>query len=103
MFSVEWRIGKAPNPKLQAPEKLQIPSTKTSLSRRVKRPTPTRVVKRASHADFGLWSSGFFWSLELGLWSFFPSVAAAEHRANSAHDSPAVRKFCATFRPYNGK
>jgi hypothetical protein len=53
----------APSSKLQAPEKLQISSSKTSISRR---PTPARVVERASHVDFGLWSLGFFWSLELG-------------------------------------
>src|SRR5436190_852998 len=64
MFSVEERIGKAID---------KAPSHKTSISRHVKRPTPTRVVERASRADFGLWSLGFFWSLELGAWSFPPS------------------------------
>src|SRR5262245_56306313 len=44
--------GEAPNPKLQAPKKLQTPSSK---------PTP---------AVLGIWILEFPWSLELGIWSF---------------------------------
>jgi hypothetical protein len=67
MFSVESRIGKAPkkapNPKLQ----------NEHLKRCEAVPTPTRVVERASYADFGIWNLEFLWSLELGAWSLSPS------------------------------
>jgi putative heme-binding domain-containing protein len=70
MVDREWR--EVPSSKLQAPEKLQIPNLKTSISRRVMRPAPTRdalTVKRASHASFGVWSLEFGIFLELGVWS----------------------------------
>jgi hypothetical protein len=57
-----------PSSKLQAPEKLQIPSPKTSLSRRVKRPTPTRGGGTGFPRRFGALEFGIF--LELGAWSF---------------------------------
>jgi len=46
---------KAPNAKIQVPEKLQTPSTKlTTVSRWV----------------FGVWCLALLWSLGLGVWSF---------------------------------
>src|SRR6266568_2374028 len=45
---------KAPSTKIQAPEKLQAPSSKTS---------------RARH-DFDVWCLMFLWSLVLEIWSF---------------------------------
>jgi hypothetical protein len=42
-----------PNPKIQAPKKLQIPNFKRGIAR-----------------VFGLWKLGFVWDLELGAWDF---------------------------------
>ena len=54
-------LGKAPNPKIQIPKKLQIPSSKAE-----------RVAKLEAQSTLGLESSGleFLWSLALGVWSF---------------------------------
>jgi hypothetical protein len=47
---------KAPSTKFQAPEKLQIPSTK---------------INRALDRCFEAWLLVLLWSLKLGVWSFF--------------------------------
>src|SRR3954463_7916020 len=47
---------KAPNPKLQAPEKLQYPSSKERAS-----------VSKIASSDFEIWCLGFVWDLVLGI------------------------------------
>jgi hypothetical protein len=63
MFLVEWRIGKAaekaPNPKLQAPEKLQISSTKKSIS-----------TCEAGQLQQGRWNALPMTILGFGVWDF---------------------------------
>jgi hypothetical protein len=60
----EWR-GKAPNTKLQAPDKLQAPKHQTS-GQRV--PLPIWPLKRMG---FGAWCLEFIWILDFGAWSLF--------------------------------
>src|SRR5579884_2338893 len=52
---------KAPNFKLQAPEKLQIPSFNPEAFGTSRRP-------------FEIWCLEFLWSLEIGFWSFLPCL-----------------------------
>jgi hypothetical protein len=65
----DWQSSKS-----QAPSSRKAPNPKHQnelLKRGEAAPTPTRVVERASYADFGIWSLGFFWSLELGILELF--------------------------------
>jgi hypothetical protein len=50
-------LEKAPSTSIQAPEKLQAPTSK-------------HVGRRRGNLGFGVWSLGFFWCLVLGVWNF---------------------------------
>jgi hypothetical protein len=64
---------KIPSSKLQAPEKLQAPSSKTALSRCIRSVGGDRGFaggQTCIATGIGIWSLGFLWSLVFGAWSF---------------------------------
>src|SRR3954469_3698487 len=82
----EGDTGKAPNTKLQAPEKLQTPSSKCAWSSPiVVSETPLTVDPPALR--FEVWRFSGAWSLELGVWSFLALMVGGFLRAMSGHDN----------------
>jgi hypothetical protein len=64
----------APSSKPQAPEKLQVPSSKRSMTRQGARPFVENVgwvsvAGAPGQNTFGIWCLVFLWNLELGTWS----------------------------------
>src|ERR1044071_3633857 len=71
---------KAPNTKFQAPEKFQIPKPKQHEFMCAPDPGGGRAIASGG----GIWSLGFFWSLELGVWVFGLSLLGAASTATGA-------------------
>jgi hypothetical protein len=87
---IRWRIGKAPSSKLQAPEKLQIPSTKnehleTCEAANTNKGGGTGFPRRFWALEFGIFLELGAWSLEL-LASLSPTGNVEELKTQPACD-----------------
>src|SRR5207247_690310 len=84
-----------PNPKHQAPEKSrnrntknQAPNTKEIPSSKLQTAARASSLELGASLEFGAWCLVFWelvllWSLEFGIWRFFPGAGSALHSAHS--------------------